>query len=288
GGDGGGGGLVILLVIVGVLVLVVFLVVRSSKKRSEKRAADELEAARAEVKSQLDAMANDILELADRVRVAEAEAAQDHYEAASATYTEASDAYENAQSFEDFEKLFTKLDTATWQLDAAEALVEGKPVPDKPAPRETSRCFFDPAHRGPFEDAELETAAGKRSVRVCRVDADKLRRGESPQPRMVQVGRRRVPVGAAPRSRGGGGFSGLDAFSILVGGMASGLPQAWGSSRRTRSTARPSRRSRSGFSRPSRTRSSSRSSRSRTSRSRSSRSRSRSSGRSRTGRRRRR
>ena len=290
-GDGGGGsgGLIILLVIVGVLVLIVVFVVRSSNKKARERRERDIATARTEIKAQLDAMANDILDLADRVQVNDA--AGDHYQAASATYTEATEQFEKAGTLEDLERLAEQVGEATWQLDAAEALLEGEPVPDKPKPRDNRRCFFDPTHSGPFEDAELQTTAGNRTVRVCRPDAEKLRRGESPQPRMVEVGGRRMPSASAPRSHGGGGLGGLDWFSILVGGMSSGLPQQWGSgSSRTSSASRRSGPGGGLFGGSSRrtssaSRTSSRRSSSTTRRSSSSRP---SSGRSRTGRRRRR
>ncbi len=286
-GGGGGGGLLILLLVVGGLVLLVVFLVRRSKKKSAERTARDLEVARSEIKAQLDAMANDILDLEVHVGVSESAEAQQHYEQASASYAAATEQLDGAETLLDLEKLADQVALATWQLDAAQALVEGKPVPAKPEPREYGRCFFDPTHRGPFEDAVLETSAGNKAVRVCRTDAEKLRRGETPEPRLVEVGGRSIPAPQAPRSHGGGGFGGLDVLSILVGGMAAGRATSWG---------RPARRSRYssggrsmgsvfGSSR-SRSTSSSRSSRSSRTRS-SSRSRS-SSSRSRTGRRRRR
>ena len=289
GGGGSGVGLIILLVIVGALIGLVFFAVRRQQKRTKERSEEDLATARAEIKAQLDACANDILDLADVVRVAGIDAAQTYYTQGSATYADAIEEFDKAETLSQFSQLAIKLDLATWELDAAENLVDGRPLPPKPTKRETSRCFFDPAHRGPFERADIQTNAGSKEVRVCRRDAELLRQGQSPEPRMVRVGGRSVPAASAPRSHGGGGFGALDMFSILVGGMAGGLPQRWGSGARSRprlgrgrSASRSSRRS---IPSPSTSR------RSRSSRSTSpSRSRSRGSGktRSRTGRRRRR
>ncbi len=241
GGGGGGGGLLILVGIVLVLVLVVVFVVRRSNKKREQRVAGELEQARAEIQSQLDAMANDILDLSDVV--GKSPEATEHYQQATAAYDAATDEFPKADDFASIEALAAKLDHATWQLDAAEALAEGKEPPPKPAPQETARCFFDPAHRGPFETAELQTPAGTKQVRVCQTDAEKLRRGQVPDARTITVGGQRVPAPMAPRSRGGGGFGWMDAFSILVGGMGSGLPVRWGGGTAGRRAVRRSSRS---------------------------------------------
>ncbi len=293
GGGGGGGGLLVLLGIVLVLVLVVVFVVRRSNKNREQRVAGELEQARAEIQSQLDAMANDILDLSDVV--GKSPEASEHYQQATAAYDAATDEFPNAGDFASLEALAAKLDHATWQLDAAEAIAEGKQPPPKPAPQETARCFFDPAHRGPFETAELQTPAGTKQVRVCQTDAEKLRRGQVPDARTIAVGGQRVPAPMAPRSRGGGGFGWMDAFSILVGGMGSGLPVRWGGGtagrRAVRRTSRSSSRSPTAWPGRSSGRSTSRSSGRTSSRSRTrtrTRSRSSSGTRARTGRRRRR
>ncbi len=245
GEGGGGGGLLVLLLIVGGLILVVVFVVRRSNKRSEERAAADVASARAEIQKQLDAMANDILELSDTISVADNEQASELFQAATATYNTTTEEFEKAQTFNDLADLAGKLDLATWQLDAAAAIVSGEQPPPKPAPRETARCFFDPVHQGPFETAQITTAAGAKEVRVCRADADKLRRGQVPESRTIQVGRERVPVPTAPRSHGGGGFDWMDAFSILVGGMGAGLPVRW-SDRGTRRAGRRAASRRSG------------------------------------------
>ncbi len=290
-GGGGAGGLILLALVVGGLILIVVLVVRSGNKKRERRVAGEIEAARAEIQTQLDAMANDILELSDVV--GSSPEATEHFRAATDAYEAATDEFPAANDFASLESLAGKLDVATWQLDAAEALAAGKEPPPKPAARETARCFFDPAHRGPFETAELQTPAGSKKVRVCQADAEKLRRGQVPEARTITVGGRPVPAPMAPRSRGGGGFDWMDAFSILVGGMGSGIPVQWGggrSGRRTQRTVRRSSGRRSPTAWPGRSSSRSRTS-SRAGRSSSTRTRSRSrssAGRARTGRRRRR
>lgn len=236
GGDagGGGGGLVFLFAVVAVVAVVAFLIVRSQRKTTRRRAASRLEEARTEIKAQLDAMANTILEITDQVKLSAPEEDNAHLEAAGSTYTDAMEAFETATDLRDLEGIGDRLDEAHWQLEAAEAISKGEDPPPKPKPAERASCFFDPTHAGPFEDAEVATPAGTKTVRVCRKDADLLRRGDEAKPRMIQVDGRPVPAPRAPRSHGGGGFDLGTAISILVGGMASRRSYDWGT---------PSRRS---------------------------------------------
>jgi hypothetical protein len=240
GGGGGGSGLWILLIIVAVLVLVVWWAIRRSRKSAEASQARRIAEARTEIQGQLDAMANTILEISDHVSATETRRDNEYFQQASATFSAASDAFGEATTLGALEDLSDRLDEARWQLDAAEATAEGREIPPKPEKEERHACFFDPTHIGPFEDAELKTSAGTKTVRVCKDDAERLRRGEEAKARMVDVGGRRVPVAMAPRSYGGGGLDWLDVFSVVVGGAATGRSYDWGGSRSrtTRSTSR--------------------------------------------------
>jgi hypothetical protein len=233
GTEGGGSktGLIVLLVLLGGLVLVVIWVVRRQGKATAAGRQRSIEEARREIKSQLDAMANTILEISDQVSLSETREDNRYLEQASHTFTEAAESYEEATDPARLEELSDRLDEARWQLEAAAALADGQPVPEKPAPEERAACFFDPTHSGPFEDAEVRTAAGTKTVRVCAADADKLRRGQQPDTRMIEVGGRDVPAAAAPKSYGGGGLGWLDVFAVIVGGMGAGRSFDWGSSR---------------------------------------------------------
>ena len=229
-GGGGGGGLTILLLIVGGGVLVVWLAMRSSKKASRKRAEGDVASARTEIQAQLNSMANDILDLESSARLG-GDKAVEYFEAGASVYEKASEQFDKAATLDQLEALSDTLDEAAWQLDAAQAIVEGEPVPPKPQ-KEMARCFFDPTHRGPMVEATIDTSAGSKNVRVCRADADKLRAGKRPSPRMIDVGGRSVPAPQAPRSHGGGGFGGMDLLSILVGGASQALPDLLGRGRR--------------------------------------------------------
>jgi type II secretory pathway pseudopilin PulG len=151
GGDGGGGGaglLVVLLILGGLILLVVFAVRRSSRKDEMNQEAL-VEEARRELQSQLDATANEILEMSDRVTVAADAGASRYFREASATYAAVGDELAVATTLDHLEALSDRMDEAAWQLDAAEAVLEGRSVPDKPKKEEPSRCFFDPTHHPP-------------------------------------------------------------------------------------------------------------------------------------------
>jgi len=154
---------------------------------------------------------------------------------ASATYTEAEEAFDGATDLRALADLSDRLDEARWQLDAAAAIAVGKEPPPQPPKEQRYQCFFDPTHPDATETAEITTAAGKQTVRVCKEDAEKLRRGAQPTPRMIDVEGRRVPAPMAPRSHGGGGLGWLDTFSILAGGAGQAASYDWGGSRTTAS-----------------------------------------------------
>lgn len=232
-GSGSGSGLLILVAIVGGLVLLVWLAIRKSKKSSVASNARAMDEAKAEIRSQLDAMANILLEITDLVSASTTSQDDTYLRQASATYTEAEESFGIATDLRALEALSDRLGEARWQLDAAEAIANGRQPPPQPAKEQRYECFFDPTHSNATETAEISTPAGKQTVRVCREDAEKLRKGTQPQPRMIDVQGRRVPAPMAPRSHGGGGFSWLDTFSILAGGAGQATSYDWGGSRQT-------------------------------------------------------
>lgn len=223
--DGGGGGLflVFMLIIVGGIVFVVWRNSRRDKQVVEGR----LDEAKDEIKGQMDVIANEILDLSDRVTVADDDQALAFFREANDTYSEVSKAAETAADLGGLEALSDRLDRARWQLEAAEALIEGRDVPPEPEDR-PAHCFFDPAHRAGVEEAEIRTAAGSKMVGVCRECAAKLRKGETPTPRSISVGGRPVPAPRAPRSYGGGGLDWLSTFSVLLGGRDRGASYDFG------------------------------------------------------------
>lgn len=202
--------------------------IRRRKKNSRQR-VDDTDAARRELRAQMDALASSIVDRSDMVGLEGNEQATTYYREANATYTSALADLDTADSLADLAGISARVDRARWQLEAAEALVEGRAVPPEPAEDELTSCFFDPTHAAGTESAEIQTSAGARTVKVCRADAEKLRRGERPTSRTITVGDRRVPAGMAPRSHGGQGMGGLGAFSILLQGLAQGINFDWSS-----------------------------------------------------------
>jgi uncharacterized membrane protein YgcG len=231
GASVGGGfplGWVLLVVVIGG----VWWLMRRNKSRTAAMVAKRMDTAKAEIRQQMSVIANEILEFSDRVDQEQHPDAVAHYRSASDTFKDAEERLEGAQTDVELEQLSDDLDIARWEMAAAEGLAEGSEVPPRPEEEKPEPCFFDPTHGTGVEQAQLQTAAGNRMVMVCRADADRLRRGERPEPRSIDVGGRVTPAPQAPRTHGGGGMDWLDAFSILVGGMGAGADYRWGSGRR--------------------------------------------------------
>jgi hypothetical protein len=212
----------------------------SRRKKNNHLREQDTRIARRELQDQLDALASSIVDRSDMIGIEGNAAATAHYREANIAYTEALEGLESAETLQDLAVISIRVDRARWQIEAAEALVEGREVPPEPVADEPASCFFDPTHPAGVEDAEIQTAAGSRTVKVCRADAEKLRRGERPTSRTITVGDRRVPAGMAPRSHGGQGMGGLGAFSVLLQGLAQGMAFDW-SSRQPSARDRPRR-----------------------------------------------
>jgi len=228
----GGGVPIVWIIVIGAIGFFGFRMWRNSQD-DERAVGRRFAEAKREIEAQVAAVANQILELSDHPELAENPTATAHFRQASETFRSAEARLAGITSTGAFEALADDLDDARWELAAAEALLDGRPVPDRPADDAShpEPCFFDPTHGAGTEEATLSTAAGTRTVKVCRVDAARLRNGEHPEPRTVTVEGRPVPAPAAPRSHGGGGIDALDIFSILVGGMGDAAGYKWGRSR---------------------------------------------------------
>jgi hypothetical protein len=214
------------VVLIGVAVVGV-IVWRGSRRDSES-VGRRVEAAKREIGDQMSVIANQILELSDRIGLSENDEAEAHFRRGSEIFGAAEGRLEKAEREQDLADLSDDLDDARWELAAAEALLTGADVPPRPEDeRKPEPCFFDPTHGAGIEEATLETPAGKRTVMVCRPDADRLRRGERPDPRVIEVGGRQYPAAQAPRSHGGGGLDWLDVFSVVVGGMGDAARYRW-------------------------------------------------------------
>ena len=131
---GGTSWLWLLLIAGGAAVL--FFVWRSRSRRNDDTPLDpRLDEARQVVQTQVDAVANDIIEMEAEVGASDNPEADAHYQAAAALYTEADDGFAAATTPQALVELSNQLDLAIWHLDAAEAILDGKPAPEEPAPR---------------------------------------------------------------------------------------------------------------------------------------------------------
>ena len=241
-----GGGLPIgWILLVGVGGAIAYFIWRGRRLRAID-SEDRLEEAQVEIRSQMDVVANQILARADDPRVDNHPQAREHFRVASEIFQAAEGRLVGVTNLGALEDLSDDLDQARWELEAGRALTEGREPPPKPDDEKPPHCFFDPTHGAGIEQAELQTPAGSQQVWVCAGDAEKLRRGEAPQPRTIPMGGGQIPAPRAPRSHGGMGLDWLDVFSVIVGGMGSGLPYDWSGQRP------PARRSRGGLSFPSR------------------------------------
>lgn len=133
--SGGVSGWVWLFIIGGVVVSFIWISRRGSRQRAETAAA-ELEKVKTMARLKLAEVANDIIEMEDEVELSGNVEAKAHYKRASATYTETLAKTEGSPTAQEMVGVIHQLDIAIWELDAAEALLDGKPVPEKPKPPE--------------------------------------------------------------------------------------------------------------------------------------------------------
>lgn len=105
-----------------------------TNRKNSKRAAGRIEQVRQVAREKLDEVANDILEMEDEIATSDNAEAKGHYQRASAMYAQAMDDTAKATTVAAMVEVSEELDLAIWELDCAEALLDGKPKPPKPAP----------------------------------------------------------------------------------------------------------------------------------------------------------
>ncbi len=132
--DTGSGGISWLpIIVIGGLLVVGWLWWRGrSRAAAGSRIDPDLVEAKAAVQKQIDAVANDIIDLEDEVRASGNADASAGYRAAGATYNEVTEAYPGVTTPQGLLDLSNRLDEAIWQLDSAEAILDGKPPPPRP------------------------------------------------------------------------------------------------------------------------------------------------------------
>jgi LPXTG-motif cell wall-anchored protein len=224
-GDGGGGSGTGGLILLGLLGAGggAFYLSRRKRKR------EELAQVKLVARDDLVALGDDIRALDVDVAMPNAnQEAKDHYNQAVEVYTDAEQRLDAARQPGDLEPVSSELERGRYEMEAAKALLAGKPAPERRPP-----CFFDPRHGPSTREVEWAPPGGiPRPVPACEADALRVEEGLDPQVREVDYGRGRVPYWAAPSAYTpffGGFYGGFGGFlpGLLVGEMLGGGGGAW-------------------------------------------------------------
>ena len=227
---GGGAALIAVLVAAGLG----FLGLRWYRKHRQNEA--ELAEVKAAAKEDLLALADDVQQLEQPVE--SNPAAKREYTKALDCYDEATRSFDRARQPKQLEAVTRALEEGRYHMAAAQALLEGRPPPERRPP-----CFFDPRHGPSARNVEWAPPGGAaREVPACEADAQAVERGSEPPSRQVLAGGRMRPYWSAPPYFGpwAGGyfmpFGGLGFLSglfvgELLGGAFGGLGYgSWGGS----------------------------------------------------------
>ena len=205
GGDGepsatgGSGGISILwVVLIGGVIVAIWMWV--SRRNRAQQTAGRLEQVRQMAKGKLDEVANDILEMEPEVSVSDNAEVKGHYERASAMYAKAMDDNQRATSIREMLDVSEELDLAIWELDCAEALLDGKPKPAKPEPPKPEPAPSPPSV--PEGHGSLPSVPGT----VDQFDRRPQRQSSGSNDLMTML--MTMMAMGSMRGRGGGGFGG--------------------------------------------------------------------------------
>jgi hypothetical protein len=134
GGGGGGGLLLLLLLLLVPLALLIFFLWRS-RKRQQQVEAGAVETAEGRIRIEVDATANLILDLNDRVELpGAAPEAKELFKEGARLFTEVQEPLEDADTPAELEAVYPKIVEARWKLESAQANLDGKPAPAEPTP----------------------------------------------------------------------------------------------------------------------------------------------------------
>jgi len=191
-----------------------------SRRGKNKKAESELETAqkiRAELQTEIDELANDVLVLSGPVDLSDKQDAITHYREATDAYLDISDEIPDVEKLEaadlkELSALGTRVAHARWQMDAAEAILDGEPIPEKP------KVAPPPAPPAPPEVQQRRTQQRQQMPR--------------------RQARPRVPYSRSRRRSGGGLLDILIAGAGMMGGRSTGRSMGgmFGSGTRGRSS----------------------------------------------------
>ena len=185
-------------------------------------------------------MRGDVVELGDEIRALDldvqmpgvSEEAKTDYETALGAYERASAAVDRARSPQELEPVGAAVEEGRYAMASTRARLQGNEPPERTPP-----CFFDPRHGPSSRQVMWSPPWGEpREVPACEADAQRVERGEEPDPRQVTLGGRQVPYwNAGPAYApymggffGGGLLPGIFLGSVLGGGMFGGGYGGWG------------------------------------------------------------
>lgn len=130
----------LLLLVIGIPLLLLWMMWRSARRRRERAtalSAEEMGAAETKVRSAVDKVANDLLELADKTDLpdtpAEARAA---FSQGAQLFTETQKLLEEADTRPELETAYGQVIKASWHMDTTRALLAGQPALPEPGPEE--------------------------------------------------------------------------------------------------------------------------------------------------------
>jgi hypothetical protein len=215
-GSSGGGFPWWLLVVLAALGGGAWFMSQRGKKRREDEALETAQKIRAELQNEIDELANDVLVLSGPTDLSDKPQAIEYYREATDTYLDTSEEilgfgelkHVDLAELSDFG---ARVAHARWQMDAAEAIMDGEPLPEKPKVEPPPPPAQPPQQPTPQQ-----------------------RQQHLPQ----RAPRERVPYSPSPR-RSGGGL--LDVLIAGAGTMASGRGRSGGrssGSRRSQSSPR--------------------------------------------------
>ena len=186
---------------------------------------------------------DDLIGLGDEIRALDVDSSmpnaspegKQHYNQAVEIYQSADQGFGRARRAEDLRPISEELARGRYEMQAAQALFDGKEPPAHSAP-----CFFDPRHGPSDRMVEWAPAGGTpRPVPACAMDAQRVEQGIDPDVRQIDYAGRRVPYWAAPAAYtpwfggywggfgGGGFFPGLLIGEMLGGGFGGGFGGGW-------------------------------------------------------------
>lgn len=218
------------------------------KKRKEDEAQETAQKIRAELQSEIDELANDVLVLSGPTDLSDKPQAIEYYREATDTYLDISDEILSIEELKhvdlaELSDLGARVAQARWQMDAAEAIMDGEPLPEKPKAEPPSPPAQPPRQRTPQQRQHHMPQRAPRE----RVPYSPSRRGSSGG--LLDALIAGAATMASSRGRSGGGTSGSrqrQPSSRPGGGFLSGSSRSESSgrssSRRSASRSSSSRR----------------------------------------------